>query len=829
MKADWRRIEEVFLSALEQPPQEREKFVVHECEGDEPLRLEVLAMLRSHEETGDFLETPAYQANAELLAVRSGALKIGEQIGDYRILSLLGEGGMGEVYLAEDLSLGRKVALKLVRPGFGGANLLRQFQREERILAGLTHPNIARLYGGAVTPNGVPYFAMEFVEGDRLDAFCDHGQLSIRERLELFRKICAAVSYAHRHLVIHRDLKPANIRVGADGEPKLLDFGIAKLLDDENAAPPEQTVTLSGAMTPDYASPEQLRGEPMTTATDVYSLGVILFELLTGEKPYRTKSRTISEVSRAITEQEPTRPSTAAIRGGRNSKFEIRNSKFLKGDLDNIVLTAIRKEPARRYSSVGQFSEDIRRHLDGLPIVARKDTVGYRATKFIQRNRIAVSAAVMVVLAIVAGLIVSLWQAKQARAQRDVAQRINTFLQDVLGAAAPEVKGIDVKVSDLLNDASARAKSELAGQPEVLADILMTLGRTYISLTEPGKAETDLRAGLEASIKAHGELNPTTAMTMAWLGLALAYTGKGEEGEKISRKAVELQRRLYPDGHEDLGVALYALGMNLIAKNESKAAQPILKEAVDLIRKHRGENHGYYITSLVMLATAEQGAGNIEGAEKLFRQAIEIGNHVPARYRVFLAQAQGLLGTLLMNKAAFPEAETALRQSEALYRELYGGDGNANVGTVKGQLGFLYFLQGDYARAADESRKAFDALHKSLGPENSVTLSAQVTLGLSLSRFGRAAEGEPYLRDALAVREKQAPKGDHVIAHTSSMLGECLTAQKRFAEAEPLLLNGYNDLKMKLGDHNRRTIDARQRLAKLYEDWNKPEQAAQFR
>jgi serine/threonine-protein kinase len=828
MKADWRRIEEVFLAALEQPADKRAAFVQEACGDNAPLRGEVIAMLRSHEDTGDFMERPAYQENAQLLVGQEGALKIGEQIGHYRILSLLGEGGMGEVYLAEDLSLGRKVAVKLVRPGFGGANLLRQFQREERILAGLTHPNIARLYGGAVTPNGVPYFVMEYVEGERLDSYCDSRRLGLRERLELFRKICAAVSYAHRHLVIHRDLKPANIRVGPDDEPKLLDFGIAKLLDEENAATPEQTVTLSSAMTPDYASPEQLRGEPMTTATDVYSLGVILFELLTNQKPYPTKSRSISEVSRAITDQVPTRPSTAAASGG-SSNFEIRNPRMLRGDLDNIVLTAIRKEPTRRYSSVGQFSEDIRRHLEGLPIVARKDTVGYRATKFVQRNRIAVAAAAIVVLAIVAGLIVSLWQARQARAQRDVAQRINTFLQDVLGAAAPEVKGIDVKVSDLLNDASTRAKTELASQPNVMADVLMTLGRTYISLTEPVKAETDLRAGLEASLKAHGELHPTTAMTMGWLGLALAYRGKAEEGEKISRKAVELQRTLHPKGHEDLGVSLYALGLNLINKNEPKAARPILQEAVELIRKHLGDNTGYHMTSLVMLATAEQGAGDVEAAEKLFRQAIDTGNRVPARYRVFLAQAQAYLGGLLTNKGALAEAEAVLRQSEALYRELFGGEANANVGTIKGQLGFLYFLQGDYARAEDESRKALDPLRKSLGAENTVTLSAQVTLGLALTRLDRAAEGEPYLREAVAVREKLAPKGDFIIAHTSSMLGECLTAQKRFAEAEPLLVNGYNDLKAKVGDQNRRTIDARQRLAKLYDDWGKPEQAAEFR
>ena len=828
MKADWRRIEEVFLAALDEPAEAREKFVKNACGGDDSLRQEVISMLRSHEETGNFLEIPAYQQTAELLVEREGALKVGEQLGDYRILSLLGEGGMGEVYLAEDLALGRKVALKLVRPGFGGTNLVRQFQREARILAGLTHPNIAQLYGGAVSPAGVPYFVMEYVEGERLDSYCDLRRLGLRERLALFRKICAAVSYAHQHLIIHRDLKPANIRVTAEGEPKLLDFGIAKLLDTESAAAPEQTVTITGAMTPDYASPEQLRGEAMTTATDVYSLGVILFELLTGTKPYQTKSRSISEISRAITDQEPTKPSTVVAKRDENSKFEIRNSKLLKGDLDNIVLTALRKEPARRYSSVGQLSEDIRRHLEGLPIVARKDTVGYRATKFIGRNRIAVAAAAVVVLAIVAGLIVSLWQAKRARDQRDVAQRISSFLQNMLGSAAPQVKGIEVKVSDLLDDASARARNELVNEPGVMADVLMTLGRTYISLSLADKAEADLRTALAASLKANGELHPTTAATMGWLGLALAYRGQAVEGEQISRRAVELQRKLHPAGHDDLGVALYALGTNLIVQNQGKDAKPVLEEAVELIRRHLGETHFAYIAALVMQAKAEEGAGQTDAAEVLYRKAIE-GGRVQARFRIFVAQAQGWLGILLTGKGAYAEAETLLRQSEATYRELYGGDANFSVAANQSQLAFIYFLQGDYARAEAEGKKALEPLRQHLGPEHSITLGNAITVGLSLTRHGKAAEGEPYLRAALAIRKKTLPPEDPMIPNTASILGECLTAQKRHAEAEPLLVESYNELKAKLGDQHKRTLDARQRLAQLYDDWNKPEQAAQFR
>jgi eukaryotic-like serine/threonine-protein kinase len=827
------RVAEIVEAALERELSEWPSFFEESCGDDEMLRAEVESLLGYQKEATDFMEAPAYQSNADLLAEESGALKTGELFAEYKILSLLGEGGMGEVYLAEDAKLGRKVALKLVKSGFGRGNLIRHFRREERILAGLTHPNIARLYGGAVTPDGVPYFVMEYVKGERLDHYCDARKLKIPERLQLFRKICSAVSYAHQHLVIHRDLKPANIRVTAEGEPKLLDFGIAKLVDPQTESIGEPTITLQSVMTPEYASPEQARGEEVTTASDIYSLGVVLYELLTGQRPYRIKSRRPEELAHAISAEEPPRPSTAVTK--QNQSSVILNPRSLRGDLDNIVLMAMRKEPSRRYASVAQFSEDIRRHVEGLPVVARKDTVGYRSAKFIRRHRLGVTAATFVVLAIVTGLVVALWEAQNARHQRDVAQRerlkaqrINTFLQDMLGSVAPEMKGIDVKVADLLNEASNRAKTELVRQPDVMADVLMTLGRTYISLGQYDKAGTDLRAALEASLKTNGELHPTTATTMGWLGLALANRNRTVEGEQISRKAVELQRKLHPRGHEDLGVALYALGYNLISKNEPKAAQPFLKEASELIKKHLGETNGYYMASLVMLAMAHEKAGEVDVAEPLYRQAIDVGGRVESRYRIYLAQAQAFLGILLINKGAYPEAETLLRQSETIYREVLGGDANYSVGTVKAKLGWLYFLRGDYARAEEEDRKALDLVRKYIGPEYPLTADTAATLGLTLTREGKAAEGEPYLREALAMRRKILPLDNFIIPYTESALGECLTAQKRYEEAEPLLTDGYTGLIWKLGEKDVRTVEARQRLEKLYELWGKPDLAARY-
>jgi tetratricopeptide (TPR) repeat protein len=274
---------------------------------------------------------------------------------------------------------------------------------------------------------------------------------------------------------------------------------------------------------------------------------------------------------------------------------------------------------------------------------------------------------------------------------------------------------------------------------------------------------------------------------------------------------------------------LYALGYNLIAKNEPKAAQPYLKEASELIKKHLGEANGYYMACLVMLAIAHEKGGEADEAEPLYRQAIALGGRVESRYRIFLAQAQLFLGILLVNKDAYPEAETLFQQSEAVYREVFGGDNNYSVGVVEMNLGWLYFLKGDYARAEDEDRQALPLLRKYLSPEHSYAASTATTLGLALTREGKAVEGEAYLREALAIRKKVLPPGDSMIPYTASALGECLTVQKRYAEAEPLLIDSYNELKSKLGDQEKRTVEARRRVAKLYDDWNKPDQAARFR
>ncbi len=385
----WQRLEALFYEALDLEPSLREAFLDRSCAGDADLRREVEKLLRASGETVGFLHQPVREAAREMVSESGDAA--GLRMGAYRLIRTLGEGGMGRVYLAAraDDQYQQNVAIKVMRSSVGRSpGMLVRFRAERQILANLNHPNIARLLDGGITPDGLPYLVIEYVDGSPLDDYCGRAHLSIDARLRLFRTICSAVEYAHGNLVVHRDIKPANILVTSDGSPKLLDFGIAKLLDpaSDPGAGTSPTQSTERLMTPEYASPEQISGQAVTTATDVYSLGTVLYELLTGRSPFRLTKSSPLETVRAICEDEPKRPSSVV-------EAHPAEARKLKGDLDNIVLKAMRKEPARRYASVAQFSEDVRRFLDGYPVGARAGSWRYRSGKFVRRHKAGVAAA----------------------------------------------------------------------------------------------------------------------------------------------------------------------------------------------------------------------------------------------------------------------------------------------------------------------------------------------------------------------------------------------------------------------------------------------------
>jgi eukaryotic-like serine/threonine-protein kinase len=438
MSPDWQHIEEIFAAA-EGLSEDRAAFLDRACGGDQDLRHEVESLLSHAASREPLLEAGVVGAPALEDASTEGSpgerARSGMQIGAYRIVREIGSGGMGLVYEAirED-HFQKRVALKVIKRGMDTGSIVRRFHQERQILAGLTHPNITALLDGGTTGDGRPYFVMEYVEGKPIAEYCDAKSLTTRERLELFRIVCGAVHYAHQNLVVHRDLKPSNILVTIDGIPKLLDFGIAKILNlGVTAATMDLSVATMHVMTPEYASPEQFRGEPITTSTDVYSLGVLLYELLTGHRPYRFKTGTLQEIAQVICEADPEKPSTAISRVEENVTAESVSStrgaehkqlqNQLRGDVDNIVLKTLQKEAGRRYASVEQFSEDIRRHLTGLPVMARKDTAAYRAGKFILRHKLGVFAAASVGLALILGMATTAWEAHIANTQRVKAER----------------------------------------------------------------------------------------------------------------------------------------------------------------------------------------------------------------------------------------------------------------------------------------------------------------------------------------------------------------------------------------------------------------------
>ncbi len=747
------RVADLVESALERAPSEWDGFLAASCGGDGALRAEVESLLRHQERARDFIEAPAFQMTAELFEDGDGELQPGQALDRYEIGKLLGEGGMGEVYLARDVELGREVAVKLVKRGLGTADVLRRFRHEERILAGLNHPHVARLFGGGRTPEGLPYFVMEYIEGEALDKFCDARQLSTAARLELFRKVCGAVSYAHRHLVVHRDIKPSNILVTTTGEPKLLDFGIAKLLDPEQA--PESashTITMLGVMTPEYASPEQVRGEPTTTASDIYSLGVLLYELLTGRRPYHLQSRRPEELARVICEQEPERPSTAISRreevpgaGGTPAKLitpesigRTRNEqpaqlrRRLAGDLDNIVLLALRKEPARRYATVEQFSEDIRRYLEGLPVIARKATFAYRSAKFIGRHKVGVASALLVVLATIAGLTATIWQTRVARGERARAER---RFNDVRKLANSNLFELHDAIADLPGSTPAR-------------ELLVKRALEYLdSLAQESQGDASLQRELVAAYLKVGNVqgNPSNNNLGDTAGALASY-----------RKALAIAERLTASDPKD------AKAHRFIGVVSEKMCD-------------------------VQAATGDIG-GAVESQRKSFAIFKGIAEATPsdADARLSLAISHVKLGDVLgnVNFNNYGDGAGAMesyRASAEILESLHASD-PANVKTRR-FLGLIYERIGTMFEVASNVDEALAAYSKSLAIRESLAAAHPTDAvmirdaAIAHEKIGNVLAAKGRLKEALESRRKSLEiflglvKADPQNVHARQSLG----------------------------------------------------------
>ncbi|MEP7249743.1 MAG: protein kinase [Spartobacteria bacterium] len=810
---EWERAQELFNEVVDLPPEERMTFLDRICGEDDSLRREVESLLASDAEASQFIEEPLLALPRELFP-ETEIDPAGQEIGAYRVVREIGRGGLGTVYLAEraDESYRKEVALKLVRRGLDTEDILQRFRHERQILAQLEHPYIARLLDGGTTKEGLPYFVMEYVQGETLTKFCDGQGMDVEGRLQLFRKVCAAVSYAHQNLVIHRDLKPSNILVTADGTPKLLDFGIAKVLTPEEDAL-TQTIPSQRVMTPEYASPEQIKGGRITTSSDVYSLGVLLYELLTGQKPYRLTKPSAEELSRAITDQEPERPSTAVVRQSDNQKLPLGHQQSLKGDLDNIVLMALRKEPERRYPSVERFSEDIRCHLEGRPVTAHKDTVSYRAGKFIRRNKAAVTAAALVALTVVVGIAAVLRQSQIAREQRDHAEaaqatatRLNQFLQSLLSSANPDAMGRDVKVVQVLDDASARLDRELGSEPALLAQAHLTIARAYAQLRAAEPAERHARAALALDRKLFGDNHPATAEVMAFVGRTMQIFRRYKEAEPLLRQALAVQRREPPADRNQFARTLQVLGTVLINTGRAQEAAPLVAESLALSRELNGEKSVQVADALQTTGVLRQALGDRPGAMEAWRASLAIHRQLVPRQLTFLDPLADL-SEMLFSEGKVDEAAALLEEGDRFARQSIGQD-NPTYGALLGRLALIDFVRQQYSAAIPRLERCLATVGQVYPKETPEMVLAKTVLGLSLTRSGRAAEAEPLLRAAL-VEGKAVPAARlALIGNLEGALGECLLAEKNFSEAEPLLRLSHEKLSARLGAENPQTTAA---------------------
>jgi serine/threonine-protein kinase len=834
---EWEKVKEVFTAALELPVAERAAFITESCGADDAIRSEVESLLAAHEEPENVLEENTYDLAGQLQT--EGNKYLGKRFGPYSILRELGRGGMGSVFLAAraDGEFEQQVALKIIRQSFADRELERHFRRERQILASLNHPNIAKLIDGGVSDTDELFLVMEFIEGQPLIAFGEHHQLTIEDRLRLFLKICRAVSFAHQNLVIHRDLKPSNILITQDGEPKLLDFGLAKLTEHSAGSPlvsekgAAQTRTDFRAFTPAYASPEQILGNSVTTTSDVFSLGVILYELLTGAKPFQFEGKSLEEIVRTVSNVEASLPSRVV----RSQEPAIQNrQRQLRGDLDNITLKALQKDPPRRYQSVADLANDIERHLEHLPIAARPNTLSYRASRFYQRNRIAVAATALVVLALVAGLGIALWQNNKARRENAKAEAVNAFLQKMLRApnsqSGDATKGYQTTVNEILADAEKRLDgSELSHQPEVRAELRRVLGSSYGDVGNYAAAERNLRQALIEKTQIYGVGSPgllTTEFSLAPVFLAKADY---ENADKIYTQRFPLLRQEFQRTNIDVEFFISVLNNYAIlrrARGDSVMAEVLLREALALSSQYSVKAPGELAGGFLTLILLDQ--GKVTEAAERQQAAVTRYRSSPAIETPEAGAALTLLGSILMEKGDLSGADANLRDGERLYRKLYGPNHIALYDNLRLQAQVSYLL-GKYPEALATINQVLENYRLNSNPKYISFATALTVQGLILNKLGRSDEAEKALREAVKLREENLPEKHFMTALSKGALGEFLTTQKRYAEAEVLLLGSYEGLKSSQSADSPRIKTAAERLFTLYSDWGRPVDANTFR
>ena len=804
----WQQVKELLATALEMDPAARTAYLDRACANDPPLRSDLDRYLAADQEAGaEFLNTPAKAIEIMDGSEENASPRVGRRVGPYQIVEEIGAGGMGEVYRAfrADDQYRKQVAIKLVRAGQDSSFVVSRFKNERQILASLDHPNIARLHDGGTTEDGLPYFVMELIEGQPIDQYCASTNCRSPERLKLFLQVCSAVQYAHQRLIIHRDIKPGNILVASDGTPKLLDFGIAKILDPEAVTGQiEATLTVFRILTPGYASPEQVKGEPITTASDVYSLGVVLYELLTGQHPYRGPSSTPQEIARAVCEVEPERPSTAVRRmestGERRDsqgpsaatnildssverRGKLRRGNLLRGDLDNIVLMALRKDPQRRYASVEQFAEDIRRHLGSLPVLARKDTIGYRASKFVTRHKAGVTAAVVVVVIVLAAMAITVRQARIARVERARAERRFNDVRKLANSLMFEIH------DSIQNMPGATATRKL----------LLERALEYLdSLAKEASGDVSLQRELAAAYLRIGSLQGSTVE---------ASLGQTNDALASFKKAVAIREAVAKADPGNVSDQLnLAIARHSLARMLDSAGQPGAREQADQalaiterlaalgntsVELGHERSIVYELVSDLQIGSGDQ-TGAMDSIKKSLAIALDLFKANPQDRKVKHGAAMGSakVGIALSQMGSRTEALPFFRSGLDLFESLAKDQNDARSRRELAVANYFYsgtlMMNGDIAGALAATQRAVAIIDPmaEADPQNATLQLDRAggyrAVGTDLVLMGRYAEGEVMLRHAIQIFEdalvhnpadQQAP---HYIGMGEICLGEAL-------------------------------------------------------
>jgi non-specific serine/threonine protein kinase/serine/threonine-protein kinase len=780
----WRRVEQLFHSALALEEGKRSAFLRDSCAGDQALRLEVNALIACHDQEQDFLETPALDVMARQMAVSDpgdaavmGA-EPGQIIGPYLLVQLLGSGGMGEVWHAQQSKpIRRTVALKLIKFGMDTRAVVARFDSERQALALMDHPNVAKVFDAGATPTGRPYFVMELVPGTPITQYCDQHRLTIKERLTLFLQVCEGVQHAHQKAIIHRDLKPSNILVQeVDGRPipKIIDFGLAKATSADGAE--RSMFTELGLLvgTPSYMSPEQVGAYQgsVDTRTDVYSLGVTLFELLVGAPPVDRKELELAgpaAMLRRIREAAVPRPSAKfAALGGNSADLAAARSatkssllRQLHGDLDWITLRAIEKDRDRRYGSPSELAADLRRHLADQPVLAGPPSASYRIGKFVRRHRIGVTVAAVATALTIAVAANMLVQARRVARERDrasreaeAAKRVSDFLIGLFRVSDPaQARGNTITARELLDRGRTQIETELSGQPEVQARMMDTVGQVYFSLGLYEQAEPSLQRALATRRSILGAEHPDTLATVDHVVQDLERQGRYAEAEKLATESLDTRLRVLGPNHPDTISSRHAIMVLTIDKGDYAGAEKLCREELDMLRRVRGPEHPTTLDSMSNLALVISNQGRYAEALPLYRQLLEIRRRVLGPTHPDTLLTMSPLGNALAELGKYEEAEELLRDSIESKRRILGPEHSETLWSMHNLANTLR-AAGRPADAESLDRQALSIRRRVLGPEHPETLMSLTGLAEDLDDLHRFREAEQLYRESLATERR---------------------------------------------------------------------------